>query len=112
MRQHLLFEDKLPPNLLVVISAKISMKIEYVIKCNQNNTNGLNNWCKYLDWLKEYISNRSIAFDYANRCSKFPNGAYFLNDFNIGVGYTIKSHKYTRQPYVYIFKYCCPVKFL
>jgi hypothetical protein len=103
MRQHLLFEDKYPPKFLVLISSKISKDIESIINYNRNNTEGIHRWCEYLDWVKDYLSNRAIAFDYANRYSRLPNGTYFLNDFNCGVGYTIKDNKFTKQPYVYIF---------
>ena len=74
MRQHLLFEDKYPPKFLVLISSKISKDIESIINYNRNNTEGIHRWCEYLDRVKDYLSNRAIAFDYANRYSRLPNG--------------------------------------
>ena len=103
MEQHLLFEDKYPPKFLVLISSKILKDIEFVLRYNRNNTEGIYRWREYLNLVKDYLSNRTIAFDYANRDSRLPNGTYFLNDFNCGVGYTIKYNKFTKQPYVYIF---------
>jgi hypothetical protein len=103
MKQYLLFEDKYPPKFLVVISSKISKDIESVVNYNQNNAENVIKWSEYIDWVKGYLSNRAIAFDYTNRHSRLSNGTYFLNDFNCGIGYTIKENKFTKQPYVYIF---------
>lgn len=96
-------EDKLPQSLFVAFSSKILEDIKSINSHNQDNIKGLYQWRDYLDGIQNYLSNPSIAFDYANRYSSFPNGAKFIRDFDYNVGYTVKTNNATNQVYVYIF---------
>ena len=81
-----LFEDRLPSRFWVRFSSEIIKEIDAIDTNNQRNIEGLSQWYNYLDGIKSYLSNPAIAFDYANRYSKFPNGAIFNRDFNYNVG--------------------------
>ena len=98
-----LFEDRLPSRFWVRFSSEIIKEIDAIDTNNQRNIEGLSQWYNYLDGIKSYLSNPAIAFDYANRYSKFPNGAIFNRDFNYNVAYVVKTDKHN-QPYVYVFK--------
>lgn len=99
MKHGQLSEDKF----VVKISNKTCQEIKKIDAYNHNNQDCIRKWHNYIEWVMDYLSNRSIAFDYANRYTKFPNGTIFLNDFDLGIGYTIKEDKYTGRLYVYIF---------
>lgn len=103
MRQHYLIEEKLPPKLPVSFSAEIRKKINDIYAYNQNNIDGLYQWDEYIEGLKSYISNRSIAFDYANRYTTFPNGARHLRDLGYDVSFIVSTNKNTNKNYVYVF---------
>ena len=103
MRQCLVSEDKLPKKLLVITSPEISKQIEMIDNYNQNNIDALSQWNEYIEGLKSYISNRSIAFDYANRFTKFPNGAIHLMDLGYDVTFIVRTNRRTNRSYVYVF---------
>lgn len=92
-------EDNLPQRFPVKFSTKISDQINKIYEYNKSNSESISKWLDYIEWLQNYISNRSIAWDYANQHLKFPNGTRFISKFNIG--YTVKSD--TQGTYVYIF---------
>ena len=101
MKKCQLYEDKLPSKLPIVFSSKIRKTMEAIYDFNQDKSNNLFQWYSYIDDVQSYISNRVIAWDYSNRHIRFPNGAFYIRDFNYNVGYTIKeSNDYT---YVYVF---------
>lgn len=92
-------EDNIPQNFLVKFSAKLAKKIKLISEYNHNNIEGVNKWLNYIDWIKSYISKRSIAWDYANQHIELPNGTRFIRKFNIG--YTVKTD--SQGAYVYVF---------
>lgn len=97
-----LTEDIKPQPLAVTLSSQINNKIAEIGEYNRDNVEAREKWHDYLDGIKNYLSNPSIAFDYANRNIRFPNGAYFIRDFDYDVGYAIKY--FNSKAYVYIFK--------
>ena len=103
MKNLQLNEDKLPNRLLVAFSNNISKEIEKIDVYNRNNVERISRWHDYIDGIKRYMSNPVIAWDYTNRCQRFPNGTRFLSDLGYNVGYTIKTNNCTQQTYVYIF---------
>ena len=103
MSQFYMKEDKLPSTLPVIFSTKIMREINGIDCNNQSNVDGLSEWHNYLDGVERYLSNPAIAFDYTNRFSRFPNGARFIRDFNINVGYKVITDDTTSQQCVYIF---------
>lgn len=99
MNDNYLREDKSSAHLPVRFSKKISNKINSIVENNAQNADALNKWLDYLDWIKNHISTRTIAWDYANQHIKFPNGTRFISKFNIG--YTVKCDR--AGAYVYVF---------
>lgn len=102
-RKFKLYEDKDTYKFTVVLSPKINKDMDVIYDINQNKTKELRKWYTYIDEVKEYVSKREIAWNYNKRNIKFPNGTYFIKDFDYNVGYTIKSDKTTHNPFVYIF---------
>ena len=104
MKQDYLIEENLPPRLPIRFSSKIYNQIDNIYTYNQNNVNALLDWLDYIDGLKSYISHRKIAWDYANRYIRFPNGAVHLIELGYDVTYIIKTNKATNKNYIYVFK--------
>lgn len=75
-----LYEEKNLPKLPVFFSTPIQNKMKYIEKYNQNNVDGISQWYEYIENLKDYISNNSIAWDMANRYFHFSNGAIHLEE--------------------------------
>lgn len=100
MKLHYLNEDKLPPKLQVIFSSKIIKKMDFIENFNQDNIDALSQWYYYIEGVKSYISNPSIAWDYTNRYSHFPNGAIHLKELNYDVMFIVKKNR----NYVYVFK--------
>ncbi|MCF0218993.1 MAG: hypothetical protein HUK14_04350 [Muribaculaceae bacterium] len=98
-----LYEDKRCKRLPVWFIPTISQKIASITEYNKQNIISIKQWKEYIDGIKSYISNSVIAWDNMNRYPLLPNGAKFNNDFNSGIGYTIKFNKYTKLPYVCVF---------
>ena len=103
MRLHYLNEDNLSPKLPISFSAKISKQINAIYACNQDNTDALCQWDEYIERLKSYISNRSIAWDYNNKYPRFPNGAIHLEELGYDVTFIVKTSHRTNRSYVYVF---------
>ena len=87
----------LPKDLYVIFSSQITQGIETIDAYNTNYKEGVNQWYNYIDDIHNYLSNPSIAFDYANRFPKFPNGAKFIGDFDYNVGYSVKRNRFTKN---------------
>ena len=102
-RKHLINEDKPPIKLPVVFSDAINKEIDSIYSYNEKNGNGLSQLADYIDGISNYLSYAKIAFDYAHRFSRLPNGCYFVRDFGYNAGYTIKRSKKTQRAYVYVF---------
>ena len=102
MKKYRLYEDKLPSKLVVILSPKITKEIDTIHKLNQDKIENLYQWYSYIDEVQNYISNCVIAWDYNSRHIRFPNGAFFIKDFDYNVGYTIKNNA-QNQTYVYVF---------
>lgn len=103
MKQCWLREDKLPSNLLVNFSSKITKKINAIGAYNRQNGAALTQWSEYLDGMKSYLSKSVIAWDNMNRYPRLRNGGRFIGDFGYNVGYTIINDSATSQPLVYVF---------
>ena len=103
MKQCWLREDKLPSNLLVNFSSKITKKINAIGVYNRQNGAALTQWSEYLDGMKSYLSKSVIAWDNMNRYPRLRNGGRFIGDFGYNVGYTIINDNATGQPLVYVF---------
>lgn len=103
MIQYRLNEDKYLSKLSVRFSYKLFKEIKEIENYNQNNPQTLSLWLEYLNEAKNYISNRAIAWNYNRRNIKFPNGTFFIKDFDYNIGYTIKTNIETNGAYVYIF---------
>jgi len=88
----------------VRFSNNINNSINAIYSINQNNKEKLSEWLEYLDGLKTYISNPSIAFDYARRFIHYPNGAMRISELGYDVTFIVKMSKQTNEAYVYIFK--------
>ncbi len=78
-------EDKLPSRLFVTFSSMISNRIDSISVYNCNNTESLSQWYDYIDGIKRYVSNPTIALDYMGRYPQFPNGAKFIKDFDYNI---------------------------
>lgn len=103
MKRYWLREDKLPPNLLVNFSSKITEKINAIGNYNKNNDLALTQWSDYLDGIKSYLSKSVIAWDNMNRYPRLRSGGKFIKDFGYNVGYTLLNDYSTNKPLVYIF---------
>ena len=103
MKRYWLREDKLPPNLLVNFSSKITEKINAIGNYNKNNDLALTQSSDYLDGIKSYLSKSVIAWDNMNRYPRLRSGGKFIKDFGYNVGYTILNDYSTNKPLVYIF---------
>ena len=97
-------EENLPPKLPVSFSAEIRNNINLIKDYNQNNRDALYQWGDYIDNLKNYISNRKIAWDYANRYVHFPNGAVHLVELGYDVTFIVSFDRTRNVNYVYVFK--------
>ena len=103
MKQYWLREDKIPSNLLVNFSSKVTKKINAIGVYNQHNDVALAQWSEYLDGMKSYLSKSVITWDNMNRNPRLPNGGRFIGDFGYYVGYTIINDNASGQPLVYVF---------
>ena len=104
MKNIYLNEENLPPKLLVSFSAEIRNNINLIKVYNKNNHDALYQWYDYIENMKNYISNRKIAWDYANRYSRFPNGAVHLVELGYDVYFIVKTNNTTQTNYIYVFK--------
>ena len=95
-------EENLPPKLPVSFSAEIRNNINLIKDYNQNNRDALYQWGEYIDNLKNYISNRKIAWDYANRYVHFPNGAVHLVELGYDVTFIVSIDRTRNVNYVYV----------
>ncbi len=103
MYKFVLKEDKPPIRLPVVFSPAINKEIESIDEYNQPLGDALDEWNDYLEGIRDYLSYAKIAFDYANRFRRLPNGCPFIEDFGYNVGYSVKTSKRTHRAYVYVF---------
>lgn len=103
MSKFVLKEDKLPIRLPVVFSPSINKEIELIDEFNQPFGDSLYEWYDYIDGIIDYLSYAKIAFDYANRFRRLPNGCPFVEDFEYNVGFSVKTNKRTHKAYVYVF---------
>lgn len=96
-------EDILPQKIPLIYSARIRREIKDAMDANQNNQEGLSKWKEYVDGITDYVSNRSIAFDYRNAYPHFQNGATFINDFGYNVGFNFIEDSTTGQLMIFVF---------
>ena len=101
-----LYEDQRLPQLRVISSKKIRNNFELIREFNKNNQDGLSEWCKYIDFLENYLSNPVIAWDNTGeRCYIMRNGGMHMVDDALGIDvmYCIPVDRFTGGNYVYIF---------
>lgn len=104
MKYYQLCEDKQLPKLSVIISAKLLKKIYAIDEYNQDNIEALFEWYDYLEFIKDYVSNSTIAWDNMDRYPMFNKNCKFINDIeDCKVGYSIIIDKYSGKPCVFIF---------
>lgn len=103
MTGYSLQEDKLPPKLPFVLSAKIRSQIFLIDDYNQDMPDQVLQWHHYIEWMASYISNPAIAFDYANRYVHYRNGAMHISELTINATVIVK-YTAKKGAYVYIFK--------
>ena len=104
MKRFYLIEEILPPKLPLSFSSKIKNQINLIKDYNQDNPDALSQWYDYIDNLKSYISNRKIAWDYANRYVHFPNGAVHLVELGYDATFIVSTDKTRNINYVYVFR--------
>ena len=104
MKRYYIKEDKLPHQLSVRFSATIYKQINSIAYFNRNNVEALSKWYDYLDGLKTYLSNPTIAWDNMGRYIQWSNGAKFIGDFGYNVAYSIINDTTTNKYFVYIFR--------
>lgn len=104
MKKYILYEDKTPIKLPVVLSQELIKEMDAIYNYNQDRCNDLFQWYSYVDEAQNYISNPSIAFDYARRFIHYPNGAMRISELGYDVTFIVKTRKQTNEVYVYIFK--------
>ena len=101
-----LYEEQQPSRFLVVPSKKIRKNFDLIRSYNKNNQEALAEWQQFIEFIQSYLSNRSVALDYPNRCNVLRNGALHLIEpkLNIDLRYTIGFDNRTNRNYVFIFK--------
>ena len=104
MKRYYLIEENLPPKLPLSFSSKIKKQINLIKDYNQDNPDSLSQWYEYIDNLKNYISHRKIAWDYANRYTHFPNGAVHLVELGFDASFIVSIDKVRNINYVYVFR--------
>lgn len=102
MKRFYIVEDNRASKFRVIFSKNIRTEINVIHTYNQNNNKALSQWYEYIEGIVNYISNPSIAWDYANQHTVYKNGTRFMSTFNYNVGYSIKTNAY--GAYVYIFQ--------
>ena len=95
-------EDKLPTPLPVILSPTINYEINEIEYLNWRKTDEIHKWHDYLDRVLRYISNPSIAWDYAGRYRHLPNGETYINEIGYDVGFIIEAND--TQTYVNVFR--------
>lgn len=100
--KNIISEDNHPKKIYVIFSTQIKQDIITIKNHNQENTEALSQWYDYIEGIKRWLSNPSIAWDYANRFAKFPNGSRYIRDFDYNIGYTVKTNQYGAYVYVFI----------
>ena len=102
---YLIAEDTLPSNFPVWFSRKIQEDIETIVKFNESNKESLSMWTDDLNSIIDRLSQRSIAWDYANQQSKLPNHTLCMYADGFNIGYTVKNNSYGAYVYVFMINY-------
>lgn len=102
MNQKTINEDTQSPRLQVRFSDELESEIKSIYEINQDNTQALTEWNEYLNEIINFMSYRSIAWDYANEHLKTSENTRFVSAFNYNVDYSIEID--SDGAYVYIFQ--------
>ena len=86
----------------VYFTQEICDRIMYIKNRNQHNPEAKSQWKDYLLWILKYLSNPSIAFDYAGRFVQDEDGIIFFDSFGYSLDFIVKIDKETTQAYVSI----------
>ena len=89
-------------NLPVIFAPEIIYRIEYIKSRNQFNTEGLSQWIDYLEWIVRFISNKSIAWDYAGQFKSDRYGNVYFNSLGYNLVFNFEEDEETTQLYVVI----------
>lgn len=109
MGQNLLIEDNPSPKFDEVrLDYDIINVINTICEYNSDNTEGVSEFKDYIDHVKDYISNWSIAFDYANDkrfIRHMRNGAVRSSFYrNFCVWFVIQLNRAKTHAHIYVFK--------
>lgn len=74
MKRFYIVEDNRASKFRVIFSKNIRTEINVIHTYNQNNNKALSQWYEYIEGIVNYISNPSIAWDYANQHTVYKNG--------------------------------------
>ena len=89
-------------NLPVIFAPEIISEIEYIKYRNQFNTDGLSQLEDYLEWISKFISNKSIAWDYAGQFKSDRYGNVYFNSSGYNLVFNLEEDEDTAQVYVVI----------
>lgn len=104
MFPYLLNEDTHPAKLFVGYSAKINDKIACIKMYNRKNKQAIKQLDELIGYLKDFLGNRSIAFDYGNQFVHLKNGALCGRVLGFDIMYSIVDDNRTGEPFVYVFR--------
>ena len=89
-------------HLPVFFITEIEDRIDYIKFRNQFNIDGLSQWQNYLDWIARFISNKSIAWDYAGQFKSDRYGNVYFNSLGYNLVFNFEKDEETTQLYVVI----------
>ena len=109
MRRCALAEDQLPPQFNVVFYYNVWCKIKEICEYNRelHRDAEVDRFVKFVKFIKRYVSNPSIAFDYANRYEHDEDNECkeVMDDFkSFVVECEVGNNKSQTKTYVYISK--------
>ena len=102
MKRCYINEDRKLTKLPVRLSEKLQIKIENVLKNNQDNIEYLNQWYENIESVKNHLSNPVIAWDNTGSHNYTEDGEVTCNIFGYDVVYMIRIKPTPPRNYVYI----------
>lgn len=73
----------------VIYADSIIYEIEHITEYNEDNVYGIAEWRKHLNGIRKYISDWSIAFDYANQFTRINDKVTLIEDFGYNLYYSL-----------------------
>ena len=106
MNKYLIREaDTLPEAFPVEFSKKVRLEIESIKELNKDNKEALSIWYDALNTYLDLLSQRAVAWNYANQQFTLPNGTLCMYADGFYIGYTVKTNFYGAYVYVFMIKY-------